>query len=455
MAYDDYAPVTTPEDEEEERRRAEGDYPPVGPPVLPGSPAAGASVIPAYAKAPEMSPPAVAAPSPSGMKDLAPTNATPPVAPVQPPAQARLRALTDKGAPPVQPLHGWKKALDIAGQIAAPRIEQRFRYQPQEEYARNLKQAQGDVAAENAPQEEINKEAQTEATTGHLKAETEALKNPQAKVGQTPEELTIHDLMAGNAGQPRMNPLTQKPYTYTDAYQAIKQAAQDVKPEPAKPAHLTYDAGIPVSVTDPTGKTYDINDPKLPPELKPLVDSANRAHGQHISEEATKTAAANAEAEKRFQEHQDALTSTTKSMIETVPKVQALSKRIRPLIEELKGELGPGAGRWNEFWAGKVGVADPKFTKLRTDIGLLQTALMRMHVGARGGEQMMEHFKGLIDSGKQSPENLTAALDAIDEYSQDVAAESPAAKREAAKNPPKAEETKPQGKWNMKTGRYE
>jgi len=37
--------------------------------------------------------------------------------------------------------------------------------------------------------------------------------------------------MTGEQGQPRINPQTQKPYSYLEAYQAVKQAAQDTKPD--------------------------------------------------------------------------------------------------------------------------------------------------------------------------------------------------------------------------------
>lgn len=51
-----------------------------------------------------------------------------------------------------------------------------------------------------------------------------------AKTPQTPEEQTIHDLMTGGeGGQPRINSQTGKPYTYMEAYTAVKQAG-------AKPA---------------------------------------------------------------------------------------------------------------------------------------------------------------------------------------------------------------------------
>jgi hypothetical protein len=72
--------------------------------------------------------------------------------------------------------------------------------------------------------------------------------------------------------------------------------------------------------------------------------------------------------------------------------------------------------RWQEFFAGSVGAPNPAYTALRTDAGLLQTALLRMHVGARGGQMLLEHFKNLIDAGKQSPENMLSALQEIEDY---------------------------------------
>lgn len=60
------------------------------------------------------------------------------------------------------------------------------------------------------------------------RAHAKEISNP--KLGQTPEEVTIHDLMTGENGQPRINPDTQKPYTYLEAYSAVKKAAQEGKP---------------------------------------------------------------------------------------------------------------------------------------------------------------------------------------------------------------------------------
>jgi len=114
------------------------------------------------------------------------------------------------------------------------------------------------------------------------------------------------------------------------------------------------------------------------------------------------------------------VTSSTRTMIEAAPKVEDFVDKIQSQIDGLQNDLGPTKGRWNEFWAGKVGTKNPKYTALRTDVGLLSTLLMRMHVGARGGEYIMKHFEDLIDQGKQDPDNLRAALKEIKDYADNV-----------------------------------
>jgi hypothetical protein len=75
------------------------------------------------------------------------------------------------------------------------------------------------------------------------------------------------------------------------------------------------------------------------------------------------------------------------------------------------GKLGVVASRWSDFMAGKVG-SEPEFTKLRTHMGLLATALMQAHVGARGSNEMLEHFKSLADYRISDGPTLRSALGA-------------------------------------------
>ncbi len=85
----------------------------------------------------------------------------------------------------------------------------------------------------------------------------------------------------------------------------------------------------------------------------------------------------------------------------------SVNQDIRDL--DAKGKLGVAASRWNDFLAGKVG-DEPDFAKLRTDMGLLGTALMQAHVGARGSHEMLEHFKSLADYRISDAATLRAAL---------------------------------------------
>jgi hypothetical protein len=116
-------------------------------------------------------------------------------------------------------------------------------------------------------------------------------------------------------------------------------------------------------------------------------------------------------------------TGPTRSMAEVAPRVIGFVDRINQLIDNNEKQLGPLQGRWNEFKQGKIGLPNQGMAQLRTNLSLLETALMRMHVGARGGEQMMEHFHDMIGGLKQNPENIRAAIGEIRDYAVQVAGE--------------------------------
>src|SRR5579859_8182287 len=80
-----------------------------------------------------------------------------------------------------------------------------------------------------------------------------------------------------------------------------------------------------------------------------------------------------------------------------------------------QGKLGVAASRWNEFMAGKVGDG-PEFQALRTHMGLLSTALMQAHVGARGSKDMLQHFKELANYSISNEATLRKALQSEWEY---------------------------------------
>ena len=134
-------------------------------------------------------------------------------------------------------------------------------------------QEQGDISAQKEAQTEQEK-AETGAVPARIaleEAQAEALKHP--KQGLTPEETTIHDLMTGENGQPRVNPQTKQPYTYLDAYSAVEQAKQDTKPTPAATAAADKQANEAIA-QKAAAAGFPLDDPKT---LRKNLDAAVKA----------------------------------------------------------------------------------------------------------------------------------------------------------------------------------
>ena len=82
-------------------------------------------------------------------------------------------------------------------------------------------------------------------------------------------------------------------------------------------------------------------------------------------------------------------------------------------IQEMKDELGPVAGRWNDFTQGKIGMDNPKFAGLRADLLMLSSAVALAHARGRLPENLREEFDRAINAPKQTPENLISTLQHI------------------------------------------
>lgn len=110
-------------------------------------------------------------------------------------------------------------------------------------------------------------------------------------------------------------------------------------------------------------------------------------------------------------------TSQTRSQSEMAGTILPHIDEMRQLITDMSadGRLGTIAGRWNDFLAGKIGVG-PEFARLRDEANLMASGVSRMHVGARGGDKLLEHFKSLIDTSYQDPDVLNAGLDTIESF---------------------------------------
>lgn len=317
----------------------------------------------------------------------------------------------------MQNLHGFGggllKGLDAIGSAIAPARMQQI--------PGTTLHHQTDIHRARTAAEEENREIASQgeeqvrgAQAGHIQAQTDQIRNPNAQPKPKEEEWSVVPNVVGPNGEA----VQQEKNSGQIRVANTPGVTVKDKAEQIKPAHISYDSGIPVSVTDSKGQVFDVNDPKMPEELKPLVQAANRAHGQHVGEDAHKQASAFAQQEKMFQEHQAAPTAQMRNV---GAQAQVAADGIPSVINEIsdmKAELGPVAGRWNDFMQGKIGLDNPKFAGLRADMLMMSSAVALAHARGRLPENLREEFDRMINAPQQSPDNIIAVLTHIQPWMQ-------------------------------------
>lgn len=259
----DYAPAVL--DDEEQQRRKGDPYP---------APVPAFDAASAAPTLPENSPPPVSAPSPDQMEAGAQKSRMMTADQVRTPAPTPAPRPAWKDYAPAE-RHGLSKlgsALASINPTADRIVNQRPLQNAERDYTAATKEFEGKQADEMAPAKLGQEEAkadQERATAEEKRAL--AKKAGQPTVGATGEEQTIHDLMTGENGQPRMNPQTGKPYSYLEAFGATKQAAADTKPETGRKTNdiTRIVNGVPhvVKVDAATGEDVkDLGQTKIPGE---------------------------------------------------------------------------------------------------------------------------------------------------------------------------------------------
>jgi hypothetical protein len=245
---------------------------------------------------------------------------------------------------------------NIAGDILAPGPTSRIPGSQLNMQAEGKQNEQGIVKGE---QEQSEQEKANAATTAANAEQTKAEATKEvADEGKSPKPEPIFDKNGAIIGFKTVSGLlSMNDPNVTPDMKAMAQAAQPKQVA----AHVTYDQGVPVSVTSADNKTFDINDPKLPPELKPLVDSANRAHGQHVQEDATKQANAFAQQDKLFSDRQAATDKKT-----TDKKTDAVQDVLDEIAESKEYAQTPSATNDYGLLMNFIGVTKPEsLAKLR------------------------------------------------------------------------------------------
>lgn len=390
--------------------------------------------------------------------------ATPP-APVMPPAPVNQPASAPAPAPSTMPpgpvpaaaapaqapeLHGWRKALDAIGSIfpAGRAVEQAIPGTPQ-----NFDMKQALAAARGEKQAGIER---TQQETAASKSQ-QGINEQESKLVPVPDHpemglveqknlAAIQKQLAANQGrsdvaQTNQEGATQREQMRIDSRPAI---AAGIKMGALKPDIVAQVGPMP---DDPAaqaewGRKYDelaakkggqtglgayamvrLLDwaTKYQPQLLPMLPQILKGAGLNVppgvdvsgipagmprdnSGNPIGTAMPEAPTQQTRSRGQFAESGVTDQL-----------PRINKEIDALGDELGPVAGRYNEFMAGTVGADNPKFTKLRTGLQNIATAWMRLHANSDGARQ---EFEAALARAK-TPANLKAALESIGEQAAD------------------------------------
>ncbi len=239
------------------------------------------------------------------------------------------------------------------------------------------------------------------AEAGHANAETTVLQNPQ---DATPEIGTYRSLVKMG-----MSP--------SEALQEIeKDKAMALRPQQIAPEqqYLTeYAQTHPGSTVAQAEHQYmlDTQRPVQAPAVNMFVPSANGGEtlqtirpGQTVAPGAQTAAGVNAV---------NTPTMTQRTAAGRAETVISMVPDVINEINSLSSEIGPIAGRWNDFMQGKVGMDNPKFAGLRTDFTMLATAVALAHAQGRLPENLREEFDHMINAPQQTPENIKAVLQHI------------------------------------------
>lgn len=108
-------------------------------------------------------------------------------------------------------------------------------------------------------------------------------------------------------------------------------------------------------------------------------------------------------------------TSQSRAMAEMAKTIMPATEDLVSQVNHLKEKVGPGKGRWNQLWVNRVGMNDPEFAGLDTDLDLFASALVRTHFGARGGQGYREELRKQF-SQAQTPEDLISRIEHANDW---------------------------------------
>jgi hypothetical protein len=141
-------------------------------------------------------------------------------------------------------------------------------------------------------------------------------------------------------------------------------------------------------------------------------------HGQNFIDPATgklvrvepgQTAPANAQTPQGFNTT-NTPTMTQRTAAGRAGTVIEMAPEIMGRLDSMKDKIGPLMGRWDQFMQGKVGLDNPDFAALRSDLLMMSSAVALAHAQGRLPENLRQEFDHAINAPRQSADNLKATI---------------------------------------------
>ena len=328
-------------------------------------------------------------------------------------------------------LHGLSVAGNIAGDVVDPSAMANI---PGTQMHTDLVHANLGKQLQQS-EDAASKQSNQDVTNEHTQAETDRLENPLAEQGLTPEETTLHDLMTGDNGQPRVNPDTKKPYSYLEAFQSVNQAKTDTK-TPPKPNDFEqfYSDWIKDNKFPDTAHNRLLarsqfaaagqapqRDPKtmiVTPEGKILEVKPGDTIPQGSKTVSGDLAGAkpNAEELKRSE--------MAENMGENLDKLEDIVKRRPELFGQLAGRITEG-----RMWAGSNDPDIGALNTLKDQIGMAQQSAHSM----RSAQHVEAAANSILNGFKNGPDainnSIKTARDSLKTFTKDVQVGNPSTQK--------------------------
>lgn len=103
-------------------------------------------------------------------------------------------------------------------------------------------------------------------------------------------------------------------------------------------------------------------------------------------------------------------TTTQRTAAGRAQTVLEMAPEVLQRIDATASQMGPIAGRWNEFMQGRVGAPNVQMSQLRSDLLMMSSAVALAHAQGRLPENLREEFDREINAPNQTSENLKGAI---------------------------------------------